>query len=523
MAARLCRLRLTLLLAVFRGPFPRVLRTVVIGILGIVLALLLAWLPLVVVERTADRDALDTVLFALVLLCAGVVPFFANRHHLEPRQFGWVPARPTAVATGLLVSTVVSWPVLWIVLWWGTLSVLRPEWRVHWWALLLAGVFAVALAVCGARVASALSRLIVPLRSVGALRAIGALLIVAALPLGVFAGAQLLRSPTEAGLADAAAVLGWVPIGAPIVGLQAVVAGETGAAFAHFGVALAWIVALLAVWYPLVRVSLEHIERPSDQFAARRSMGWFDRFSARPAAAIGARSLTYWRRDPRYRVALAAAPLAAALVVLALWIAGVPAEYFALVPLPLILLLLGWSLHNDIATDSTAIWMHIASGTRGRDDRVGRLVPVLVVGLPLVLVGSSLTVTAIGDWRALPAVIGLNLAVLLVSGGVSSVWSALLPYPTTRPGEAPFAQPAVPGSGAGLAQTCSMLIAVLLSVPPVWIGVQAALDPAFAGTLGALLFGIAYGLAAMGIGVLLGGRIFDRAGPEYIALTQTFD
>lgn len=523
MVARLCRLRLTLLLAAFRGPLSRVVRTLVVGILGVLLALALAWLPLLSAQRAADRAAIDTVLFALVLFFAGAVPLFANRHHLEPRQFGFVPARPAAVATGLLVSTVLSWPAIWMLLWLVLLGVLRPEWRDPWWALPLAGALALLLAVCGARVASALSKFAVPPRATGALRAVGALLVVASLPLVVFAGAQLLRSPEEAGVADAASVLGWLPIGAPLAGLQAVLAGESAEALSRFGIAVAWIVVLIAIWYPLVRLSLQRIERPVDPLLARRSMGWFDRFSARPAAVIGARSLTYWARDPRYRVALAAAPIAAGLALLALWIAGVDAQHFALVPLPLIMLLLGWSLHNDIATDSTAIWMHIASGTRGRDDRAGRLVPVLLIGLPIVLVGSSLTVTAIGDWRALPAVIGVNLAVLLVSSGVSSVWSALLPYPTTRPGEAPFAQPAVAGSGAGMAQTLSMLVAVILSVPPVWVGVQAALDPEFASTMLALLVGVVYGLVVLGIGVLVGGRIFDRAGPDYIALTQTFD
>ena len=43
---------------------------------------------------------------------------------------------------------------------------------------------------------------------------------------------------------------------------------------------------------------------------------------------------------------------------------------------------LGWSLHNDVAYDRTAIWLHVASGVRGVADRVGRLVPVLIVGIP---------------------------------------------------------------------------------------------------------------------------------------------
>ena len=48
-----------------------------------------------------------------------------------------------------------------------------------------------------------------------------------------------------------------------------------------------------------------------------------------------------------------------------LLIAGVPLEIVALVPVPFVALFLGWLPHNDLAYDSTAVWMHIASGVRG--------------------------------------------------------------------------------------------------------------------------------------------------------------
>ena len=74
--------------------------------------------------------------------------------------------------------------------------------------------------------------------------------------------------------------------------------------------------------------------------------------------------------------------------------------------------LFGWSVHNDVALDSTAIWMHVSSGTKGTHDRAGRLAPVMLIGLPLVVIGSSVTVTVNGDWRLLPAIIGMNLSLI---------------------------------------------------------------------------------------------------------------
>lgn len=523
MVARLCRLRLTQLLAVFRGSPLRVLRTVVVGAIAVIVAVVFAWAPTALATDLDDRGAIDTVFVATVLGAALIVPFFANQRHLEPRQFAAYPVSPGSLATGLLISTLISWPVIWLVVWLAAVVALRPEWHPHAGMVVIAGLLTVVLAVTAARCASALSKLLIAPQAAGLLRAIGALLLVAVLPVLVFALAQTLRAPGGAETTEAAVILGWLPAGAPGAGLALAIDGQTGAAMMRWVLAAAWWLVLVAVWFVVVRVSVQSVARPADPLLARRSMGWFDRFAATPAQVIAARTITYWARDPRYRVSLFAAPIAAALVVVALWIAGVEPLYLALVPLPIMVLLLGWSLHNDIAMDSTAIWMHVASGTRGIDDRWGRLAPVTLIGVPLVLVGSSVTVTVMGDWRALPAVIGLNLAVLLVASGVASVFSALLPYPTTRPGETPFTQPAVSGSGAGTAQTLSMLVSLVVAAPPVWFAVEAALDPHLVNNLLVLLGATAYGVLAVAVGVFIGGRVYDRIGPDYVALTQTFD
>lgn len=529
MVARLIRLRLALLGSAFRGRASEVFRRIVFGLLAIAAAVGFAWLPDLVtaapgtVVDVKDRGAIDVVLSAVVVGGALLVPVFSNRRSLEPRQFGQLPVRPSAVATALLGSSGLSWPALWMVVWLVAVGLLRPELGDSRWALIVALVLVLLLAICGARVASGFSKLVVPRRSEGTLRAVGLLMLIAALPVVVFAVAQALRAPESTATADAARVLGWTPLGAPLAGAELAAEGDLTGALVRFAIALGTILVLIALWYPLVRASLERIERPSDASAAREGLGWFERFSARPASAIGARALSYWTRDPRYRIALIAIPLAPVVMVLALLVAGVAPEAIALVPVPVVLLLLGWSLHNDVAMDSTAIWLHVASGTRGRDDRLGRMLPVLLIGLPVVLVGSSVSVTIAGDWRALPAVLGMNLAVLLVACASASVFSAWMPYPATRPGDSPFAQPSVSGSGAGLAQTLSMLFALLFSIPAVWVSVSAIVEMSLGANIFALIFGIVYGCIVLAGGVLIGGRVFDRSSPELVALTQTFD
>lgn len=299
--------------------------------------------------------------------------------------------------------------------------------------------------------------------------------------------------------------------------------GEQGGALLHLAVVAAAILALLLAWFPLVRFSNQRVDRPVAPDAARAGLGWFERFAARPAQVIAARQLTYWARDPRYRVALFAIPIAPVVMLVAFAVAGADLRPLSLVPLPVILFLLGWSQHNDVSMDSTAIWEHVASGIRGRADRAGRLAPVLMIGLPLALIGSSITVTILGEWRVLPAVIGMNISVLLVACAVSSVFSVLMPYPATRPGDSPFSQPQWSGSGSGLAQTLSMILALLLAVAPVWYAIIAIVNVEFGSNMWALGFGVGYGVVVLLLGVVIGGRLFDRSGPELIAVTQIFD
>lgn len=486
-------------------------------------AVALAWLPNFVYSDAADRAVLDTVVGAIVLGAVFLVPFFENRRNLEPRQFRLYPVGPGAVAFALLISAIFTWPFLVLLTWLVSLGVFREEWQSTAFTMPLVLALAAMLAVVSASVSSALSKLVVGPDRAGVARAVGVLLLIAFLPVAVFTATTMFASGTRGLGGDTAEALGWTPFGAPFAGLWFFVQGDETAAMLRFVVTFATMGVLLIAWFLLVSLSNERIDRPANPAVARRGLGWFERFAARPSQVIGARALTYWARDPRYRIALIAIPFAPIVMLVAFWVAGADLRSLALVPLPVMLLMLGWSLHNDLAMDSTAIWSHVSSGIRGREDRVGRLAPIMLIGIPLVLIGSSITVTVIGDWRILPAVLGLNFSVLLIACGVSSVFSVLSPYPSTRPGDSPFVQPQWSGTGSGLAQTLSMLTALVLSIPPVWYTVSAVLDVEFMANLWALGFGIGYGALVLLLGVLIGGRVFDRSGPELIAITQVYD
>ena len=523
MVARLFRLRVALLGGSFRGSFGKGFRTVLLYLLLAVAAAALALAPALLVQDPAQRAVLDIIIGSLVIAGVFVVPFFENRRMLEIRQFGLFPAGAGAKAFALFLSGILSWPFFLLLVWLAALALTRPEWGAPAWVTPVALLLVALFALISTRVVSELSRLIAGERYAGAVRTVGFVLLIAFLPVVVFAAATAFGPDGFAAAKDASGALSWTPFGAAFAAPTLAASGDMPGALARIGILAGGFLVMLALWFPIAIGASQRIDRPVESGVARTGLGWFERFAARPSQVIAARELTYWARDPRYRVALFAIPIAPIVMLVAFWVAGADLWALALVPLPVILLLLAWSQHNDVAMDSTAIWSHVASGTKGAADRAGRLAPVLLIGIPLALIGSSVTVTILGDWRVLPAVIGMNVAVLLVTTGVTSVFSVAMPYPTTRPGDSPFVQPQWSGSGSGLAQTLSMIVAIALSVPPVWFSVTGILDITLGENLWALAFGVLYGLAILGLGILIGGKIFDRSGPELIAVTQVFD
>ncbi len=123
--------------------------------------------------------------------------------------------------------------------------------------------------------------------------------------------------------------------------------------------------------------------------------------------------------------------------------------------------------HNDVAYDSTAVWTHVAAQTHGSHDRIGRLVPVVVLGAILIAVGTPLTAWGYGSAEIVPAVLGVNLALLLGGVGVSSGLSARFPYAAPRPGDPAFQQPQVQGSTGSGAQALAVLCTLVVAAPAI--------------------------------------------------------
>lgn len=316
-------------------------------------------------------------------------------------------------------------------------------------------------------------------------------------------------------LGGMAAILGWTPLGAAWAVPGDAANGDWGEALLKLLIAAATVYALWLAWQGLVARMLVTPGREAHvkQYVG---LGWFDRLPQTAIGAIAARSLTYWSRDSRYWVALMMIPIVPVLAVVPLAVAGVPLHYLALLPVPMMCVFLGWTMHNDVAFDSTAIWLHVASGTRGVADRIGRLVPVIIVGIPLIGLGSAISIFLYGDWAVLPSMLGVSTCILLSGLGFSSFTSARFPYPATKPGDSPFAQPQASDTAAALIQSLTFTGSIILSLPAIICALMGVfVDPAW--HLPALYAGVGVGLAAIITGVWLGSRTFERRGPEMLA------
>ena len=531
MIVELLRLKLRLLLNGFREP--RTAAWAVVGILlaGLAVALLWTGASLATGLDAVTRHRVVVVTGVLVSLGAFFIPLVVARSQLlHPRALWLFGFRPASIAGAVLLTTLVG-PALLLVpvavaplgLWHGeagaTAAVAAPF-------IVLEGVLAARIGVVIGSVlryrpgVNALIRVVATLLLVAGVVVIGAHLaptIAGMLPgsmwrtvLPVVVALAPLRDPA---IAD---TLTSLPLGAfwRLPSHQA--AGDAALVTQDVALGALTIIALLAVWSATLAVQLRPTRRRPRERAAFVP-GWFRRLPSTPMGAVAARSFTYWMRDPRYRAAVVLLPVVPVVTLVAFWIVGIPLAISSLVPLPLVVLLLAWgTLHNDVAYDSTGVWSHLAAQIRGVDDRVGRMLPILAMGVPVVLIGTPLTAWGHGDWMIAPAVLGVSTALLLGGVGVSSLISARFPYPATRPGDAPFQQPQVPGSTGGGTQAGSVFLILLVAAPAIAATVFHLLGVPGPWVWLALVMGVAAGALVLLLGIRVGGAAFDRRAPELL-------
>ena len=514
MVAHLLRLRLDILVGALRGDAPHVVRTV----LGLILlggALAAACWGVLRLESVPAEIAFAVTALAgsaITLGFAGAPLVAGADDPLDPRRFAVLALSPRVLAAHLLLVGIVSVPVL-------AATTLGICMALLWIAHGVAPAIAVTGIVLGvltclllAKVSLAIASLV--FRERRSRELIGLFLVailVVVVPAGLFFASLRWQGRVPTPLAKAVDALALTPIGAA----WAFPVGISGAA--SLVVAILTVLTLAGLWMWLVERLLTTTERPASS-RERRGLGWFAVTPDTAGGAIAARSLVYWLRDPRYLVNLAIVPVAALVAIAPLLIVGVPLPTAILLPVPLMALFLGWLAHDDLAFDSTAIWMHVGSAVRGTADRWGRLVPVVLLAVPLLAVTTTVATWLHGRWAVLPALIGVCASLFLCGLGLSSVSSVVAPYPVTGPGESPFQQPQ--RTGGAFAQGGVLVAAIALSAQALWCGWLSLELPA---TFSWLTFwlGLGIGLLVCGAGIAIGGRAFDRRGSRLVEFAES--
>lgn len=519
MAAHVLRLRVDLAIGWWRGGVRRALRAT-LTLLVAALIVAGAWVGLHRLAGAPDDVVTVVTVIAGAAITLGflLAPIADGRDDpLDPRRFAVFGRDPSTLAPALLAAGFVTLPVL-------AVAVLAAGFIVLWsreGVPLGVGVFAAVLGiltcVLAARIAFAVSGRVFRQRQG---RELSALFLVAVLvlvvPIVVFvasldwAGGADMPSP----LVAAVDVLAHTPLAAAWAIPGAALAGNPTVPIL---IAVLTVLVLAGLWWLVVRWLLTSIDRPLGS-RSPRSLGWFLVTPGTVSGAIAARSLIYWLRDPRYLVNVVIIPVAAVLVMVPLMVVGVPMSVAILLPAPIMALFFGWLPHNDLAYDSTALWMHVVSGVRGIADRWGRLAPVILIALPVLAVAIPVCIGIQGRWALLPAMAGVCASLLLCGFGLSSLSSVIAPYAVSRPGDSPFQQPQ--RTGGPLAQGMVFLGSVVLSVPALWSGLL-TLNGDIDGAWRTLWIGLGVGAVVLAIGVTAGGWIFDRRSARLMEFAES--
>jgi len=534
MVAPFVRLKLTLMANTFRrsvwqavGFILGALQGLAIVALAVVGAVVGGW------QAPELTGEIITIAGALVVLCWWVVPvfLFGVDATLDPQRFATYAMPRRSLLAGLSAASLVTIP--------GAMTVLAVLGVTLAWlrspvtlaAAVVGAALAVALCVVGSRAAttalsfltdSRRSREFLTLVALVAVVALSPVINLLALRLG---GIEMTAEQVRLALSDVAAVAGWTPMGAPWGLAEGVFHGQWLMVLGRLAVAVVTLAALWLLWgWALTR----SFEQPRSGSAKRvKGLGWLDRCPATPTGAVAARAATYWLRDPRYSGSLMAIPVLPVILIVVAQTAGEDqvTAVVALVLAPFTAWMIGFFPHNDIAFDHTAYALHLTTGVSGLADRWGRVLPVLVMGVPVTILLAVLGVVLAGRPGWLPPLLGLSLGTLTVSTGLSAALSARWLYPVAKPGESPFKQPQGAMAATLAAQGVNMGLATVVSLPAFGLALAAFLISGTAGLLfgwATALVGLAVGVTVLVWGVRWGGRALDRRGPELLLQVTSY-
>lgn len=501
---------------------------IIMGMLALgFLALLAA--GLLALRIFAPNDAVTAVVLAgsVIVLAWWIGSILISADDsLAPERFALLPVTARALLPGFVVAGVTTVGGI------GTtfaLLLMLVGWSVSMPALLAALILiplAVATCVLGARVVSGLLGRWLARRSTRDLVLTVGVLLVASSGLIINLGIGALSTVSDANGAFAAAsdIAGWTPVGA-VFGVSASLAhGDFLSAALRIVIALATVVVL---WFTAQRLLDARLVAPiqSSGGGRVRSGKILDRMlPAGPVGAIAARTLRFFRRDPRHLVNIAMLVVLPGLFLALSLMNGIETVGFdfsaAIILIPTVnALLTGTIMQMMIAYDNDAVAMHILSGVSGAADRAGRLLGFGVIAVPVTVAMCVASCFVAGRPDLLPASLGSALGLSAIAAGAGAWVGGFLPGQAPAPEASPFGR----GSSGGIQTFLAMIIVgpitLVLGAPAFGFAIAAIWFPALGWV--SLACGVIVGAGALWAGTALGGRLLDRRWPEVLAAVSS--
>ncbi len=441
---------------------------------------------------------------------------------LAPERFALLPVTAKSLLPGFVVAGATTIGGIGTAL---ALVLMLLGWSVNGLALIAALLtipLALATCVLGARVISGvLAKWLARRRARDLVMTVGVLLAACS---GLFINLALsaFRQMGDVGSAFAATAdaLAWTPVGAVFGVPASLVEGDLASAGLRLLIAVATIVAL---WFASRALLATRLVSPiqSSGGGRVRSGGVIDRMlPATPSGAIAARTLRYFRRDPRQVINVVMMLFLPAILIGVIFMNGLQDEAVGFAPIVTLIpainaLLTGTIMQMAIAYDNDAVAMHILTGVTGTADRFGRLLGFAVIAVPLTIVLCVASCVLAGRPDLLPASLGAALGLAAVSAGAGAWAGSFLPGRAPAPEANPFGR----GSSGGVQSLIAMMvmspITLVLGGPALGLAIAAIWNPALGWA--SLACALVLGAAAVWGGAVLGGRILDRRWPQVLA------
>ncbi|MEU5685399.1 transporter [Streptomyces venezuelae] len=492
-------------------------------IASVTVALLFAALQLLGLIALRGNTHAATVCVLLVGVLAlgwAVMPLFfpSGDETLDPTRLVMLPLRPRPLVRALLAASLVGiGPLFTLCLAAGAAVALA-----HGAAAAVTGVVAVVLTllvcVALARAVAAANIRLLTSRKGRDLAVLSGLVIAVGAQVVNF-GAQKLGSSGLSTLDPAADVVRWIPPCAALGAVDSVSRGAYATAAAQLILTAGALLALLTLW----QRSLTRLMTAPDGSTIAAAEP--DKGTSRTSGALGGllpagrtgtvmeRSLRYVWRDPKTKAAWVTSLAIGLIVPLFNALQGTGSVYFACFAAGM----LGVLMYNQFGQDTSAFWMVAMTISSPRDAYVelrGRALALLLITLPYAALVTVLTTALLGDWPALPEVIGLSFALLGAMLATGAWSSARFPYSIPQEGYKNVA----PGQ-AGLAWISivgGMVAAALLCAPVLALTIWLHASGATSWTWLLLPLGAVYGGAVTEAGLRLAAPRLARRLPEIL-------